>query len=78
MEKIRIKFVNQDVAPYEKEILNIDELTSKEKEEFLEIYLRLKKRSFYSKVIIEDMIPHCNSIEIKEKAEYFLKIKKTN
>jgi hypothetical protein len=42
--KIRIKFIEQNDEPYLKEIENLDELTVGEKDEFLKIYLRLKKR----------------------------------
>jgi hypothetical protein len=42
--KIRIKFIDQNEEPYLKEIDNLDELTPGEKDEFLKIYLRLKKR----------------------------------
>jgi len=72
---IRIKFINQpDKAPYEREILEIDELDNSEKEELLQIFLRLKKRNFYNRVTIEELLPFCTSIEIKEKAEKFISI----
>lgn len=40
---VRLKFINQNVEPYEKTINHVDELNEGEKVEFLEIFLRLKK-----------------------------------
>lgn len=74
-QAVRIKFVNQLASlPYEKTISELDELNVSEKDEMLSIYLRLKKRTFYQKVMIEELIPFCSSESVKEKALNLLKI----
>jgi hypothetical protein len=52
--KLRVKFVNGEI-PYEKEISSIKDLTEKEGIEFLDIFIRLKKKQNQVKRIIGDL-----------------------
>lgn len=73
---LRLKFVNQDSPSYEKEVINLSDLTESELKEALEIIIRLKKKAFYSKCMIEEMLPYISDNLMKNKVEEFLQIRK--
>lgn len=73
---LRLKFVNQDSPSYEKEVISLSDLTDGELKEALEIIIRLKKKAFYSKCMIEEMLPYVSDMTVKNKAEEFLQIRK--
>lgn len=73
---LRLKFVNQGGLPYEKEVPKLSDLNEKELEEVLEIIIRLKKARFYSKCMLEEVIPHISNSEMKLKVEEFIQIRK--
>lgn len=75
---LRLKFVDQNSPSYEKEVLKLSDLTENELKEALDIIIRLKKKAFYSKCMIEEMLPYVSETTVKNKAEEFLQIRKLN
>lgn len=81
MNELKVKFVKQGKEPYEKIVTNLDELNSLELSEFLEIFIRLKKKVQYSKRVIDEILntPDVSlSKELRNKAEDLFQVKISN
>lgn len=53
IEKARIKFVDQGVEAYTKEVESLSELSESEGAEFIKIFIRLKKSVFKFKQMMD-------------------------
>lgn len=74
---LKIKFVDQGIDPYEKTVIALSELTVSEQEEFLKIFVRLKKKTQYSKRAIDEVLntPGISlSKQLREKLEDLFKV----